>query len=69
MTEKPGWTPDRDAAIRALIRQTIDSAGAMPPDQLPHHIRTRLAGQIDGRPDIEGYIAQILKEERKKSGR
>ncbi len=69
MTEKSAWTPDRDAAIRELIRQTIDSAGEIPPDQLPHHIRTRLAGQIEGKPDIEGYISQILKEERKKSGR
>ncbi len=66
MTPPSQWTPDRDAAIRALIQDTIQSAGAIPPDQMPHHVRAMLKGQIEGDADIEAYIAQILKEEASK---
>ncbi len=68
MKEQSNWTPDRDAAIKSLIRQTIKAAGPIAPDKLPHHIKTVLQQQIgaDGmsaNKAIDSYIAEIMREE------
>ena len=68
MAQDPTWMPDREAALRALIRETLAAAGDIPPDQLPHHIRARLKDQVAGNPDIDGYIEDIVAEERRKRG-
>ncbi len=66
MTNPSNWTPDRYAAIRALIRSTIQSAGDIAPDQLPHHVRSMIKDHVEGDRDIDAYIAQVLKEEKSK---
>jgi len=68
MQKSPGsWTPDRREALKAIIRDTIRSAGEMAPDQLPHHIRQRLKDQVDGTADMDRIIADVLAEENAKA--
>ncbi len=67
MTNPTDWTPDRDKAIKALIRETINAAGDIPADKLPHHLRATLKEQIEGNAMLDVYIAEILNEERKKT--
>lgn len=67
MVNSSDWTPNRDEAIKALIRDTISASGSVPPDQLPHHIRQRLKGQIEGVTDMDAVIAEIIAEEARKS--
>ncbi|MEL6111272.1 MAG: hypothetical protein AAFR20_00570 [Pseudomonadota bacterium] len=66
MTKNTTWTPDRETALRAVIRDTLKSAGDIPPDQLPHHVRQRLRDQVDGSVDLDTVIASILAEEKAK---
>ncbi len=68
MANKSTWTPDKDAALKMLIRQTIDAAGAADPASLPHRVRERLKGQATGNLDIDAYVKQVLAERKKKRG-
>lgn len=64
MAEK--WSPDKEAALKALIRQTIDAAGAADSDSLPHRVKQRLKGQATGDLDVDAYVKEVLKERRRK---
>ena len=68
MTDKPSdWKPDDDDALKALIRKTIKSAGAIDPAAIPSKVRERLKGQATGDLDVDAYIAETLAEAKKKS--
>ena len=66
MSSRSEWTPDRTAALKALIRDTIRSAGTIAPDRLPHHIRQRLRDQVDGNADLDRIIKDVIAEEKAK---
>lgn len=66
MTKTTEWTPDREAAVKAVIRDTVKAAGDIPPDQLPHHVRQRVRDQVAGTADLDALIASILAEEKAK---
>lgn len=53
---------DRDAAIRALIRQTVTAMGETAPEALPHRVRERLKGQIEGEADFDRILKDVLRE-------
>lgn len=55
-------TPDREEAIRKLIRQTIASMGDVEADRLPHLIRERLKGQVSGEVDLNRYLKDLAAE-------
>jgi len=66
MSDKSEWSPDRTAAIKELIRNTITSVGGVSDDQLPHRVRALLHDQLDGVVNIDEFIGEILAEERRK---
>ncbi|MEX0644904.1 MAG: hypothetical protein WD076_06320 [Parvularculaceae bacterium] len=68
MANKSAWSPDKVAALKMLIRQTIDAAGAADPASIPHRVKERLKGQATGDLDIEAYVKQVLAERKKKRG-
>lgn len=58
---------ERLKAVKALIRDTVASAGGIAPDAIPHRVKERLKGQALGDVDVDRLIAEALKE-RGKSG-
>ncbi len=60
--KRSGWTPDKDAALKALIRQTVNALGDLDPDQIPHLVKQRLEGRATGDVDVETYAREVLKE-------
>ena len=61
--KKTDWKPDLDEdAVKELIRQTIVSAGAVDPAELPSKIRERIKGRAIGDLDVDAYIKQVLRE-------
>ncbi|GAB4532934.1 MAG: hypothetical protein Kow00133_21070 [Amphiplicatus sp.] len=67
MAEKD-WSPDKEEALKALIRQTIKAAGTDDPAALPHRVKERLKGQATGDFDVEAYVRAVLKEQKRKGG-
>lgn len=65
MAENQEWSPDKETALKALIRATIDSAGPIAPELLPHKVKTALKGQASGAVDLDSLIKQVLQEMRK----
>ena len=53
MTEKSNWKPDREAALKSLIRATIKAAGPIDAAAIPHLVKERLKGQATGDLDVE----------------
>ena len=66
MTDKTGWSPDKEEAVKKLIRQTIASAGDEDPAALPHRVRERLKGQATGDIDVDAYVREVLRDKRKR---
>ena len=60
---------DREAAIRALIRQTLTAMGETAPEALPHRVRERLRDQIAGDTDFDRILKDVLKERGEGPGR
>ena len=56
------WKPDKDEALKALIRKTINAAGPLDPAALPHHVRSRLKDQVKGDVDLDRLIDEALKD-------
>lgn len=54
--------PDKEDAIRKLIQQTVASMGDVSPERLPHLLRERLKGQIDGDLDLHRYLQDVEAE-------
>jgi len=53
---------DKERAVKALIRQTVASAGGLAPDQIPHRVKERLKGQATGDIDVDALIREALKD-------
>ena len=66
MADKKGWSPDREEALKALIRQTIAAAGEGDPGSIPHRVRERLKGQATGDLDVDAYVREALEEQKRK---
>ena len=65
--QKSEWTPDSGAALKALIRATIDAAGPIDPAALPSRVKERIKGQAVGELDVDAYIAEIIAETKRKT--
>ncbi|MEO1136475.1 MAG: hypothetical protein AAFW68_07690 [Pseudomonadota bacterium] len=66
MNEKePDWRTDDDEDLKALIRATIKSAGSTDPAALPSKLRERIKSRLAGDTDLESYIKDALKDQRK----
>ncbi|HXI85842.1 MAG TPA: hypothetical protein VNH64_00175 [Parvularculaceae bacterium] len=66
MAEKQDWTPEMEKALKALIRRTIDQAGADDPASLPHRVKQRLKGRATGDLDVEAYVKEVLTERKRR---
>jgi predicted thioredoxin/glutaredoxin len=51
-------------ALEELVREAAKALGPVDPAQLPHRIKQRLAGQIDGSVDVDSYIHKLMQEMR-----
>jgi hypothetical protein len=56
---------DREKALKAIIRDTIAKAGKLPPEAIPHRVKTRLKDQAVGDADLERLIREAIAEQRK----
>lgn len=56
----------KEDALKALIRQTVASAGAIAPDDIPHRVKERLKGQSTGDLDIDACIREAIKAQKRK---
>ena len=65
MTDDNKWSPDKDAALKALIRETVKGAGAMSADAIPHQIKEQIRAHASGDIDVEAYVAKVLAEIKK----
>ncbi|MFQ5564321.1 MAG: hypothetical protein ACE5FO_12220 [Parvularculaceae bacterium] len=68
MSDKSGWTPDKEKALKSLIRATIEAAGPIDPAAIPHLVKEKLRGQATGDLDVEAYAREVLKEMRSVQG-
>jgi hypothetical protein len=53
---------EKERAVKALIRETVASAGGLAPDQIPHRVKERLKGQATGDLDVDALIREALKD-------
>ncbi len=61
---KPIDDKTREEALKKLIRDTVASAGALAPDEIPHRVKSRLKGQATGDLDVDACIAEAMKARR-----
>lgn len=57
---------DRRKALKKLIADTVESAGGLAPEEIPHRVRERLKDQALGGRDVEALIAEALKDRDRK---
>ncbi len=50
----------REEALRKLIRDTVDSVGAIAPDDIPHKVKERLKGRAVEDVDLDEYIKEAM---------
>ena len=66
--KKKGWKPENEEeALKALIRDTIESAGPIAPDALPSKVKDRIKGRAKGDLDVDAYIKQVIAETKTKN--
>jgi len=53
---------ETDKALEKLVREAAQALGDIDPAQLPHKIRQKLAGQVDGSVDVDEYIKKLMVE-------
>ena len=51
----------KEEALKKLIRETVESAGAIAPDEIPYKVKERIRGQVTGELDVDAYIRDLLK--------
>jgi hypothetical protein len=56
----------KEEALKKLIRDTVASAGAIAPDEIPHKVKERIRGQVTGDLDVDAYIADAMKRVKKR---
>lgn len=55
MPKKPIDDDDRKKALRKVVRDTVTSAGALAPDEVPHRVRDRAERHGEGRASVNDY--------------
>lgn len=56
----------KEEALKKLIRDTVASAGAIAPDEIPHKVKERIRGQARGDLDVDAYIKEAMKSKKKR---
>lgn len=56
----------KEEAVRKLICDTVDSMGAIAPDEIPHQVKERIRGHATGDLDVDAYIRDALKSRKKR---
>ncbi|OFW98845.1 MAG: hypothetical protein A3E78_13515 [Alphaproteobacteria bacterium RIFCSPHIGHO2_12_FULL_63_12] len=56
----------KDEALKKLIRETVASAGALSPDDIPHTVKQRIREQAAGDLDVDAYIREAIKSRNKR---
>ena len=71
MAKKPIDDKDKEKALKKLIGETVTSAGAIAPDEIPHKVKDRIRRQVCGDLDAESYVMEATKNGKKanRSGR
>lgn len=60
--DKKQWSPDQGEALKALIKKTIESAGPLAPDAIPHQVKAVIRGQATGDLDVDAYIKEVMRQ-------
>lgn len=67
MAKKPAIDDKaKEDALKKLIRDTVASAGAVAPDDIPHIVKDRIRGQATGDLDVDAYIRETMKARKKR---
>ena len=67
MAKKPAIDDEaREEALKKLIRDTVASAGALAPDDIPYKVKERIRGQAAGSLDVDAYIKEAIKTRKKR---
>lgn len=67
MAKKPAIDDKaKEDALKKLIRDTVASAGAVAPDDIPHIVKDRIRGQARGDLDVDAYISETMKARKKR---
>lgn len=56
----------KEEAIKRLIRDTVESVGAIAPGDIPHKVKERLRGQATGDLDIDACIREAIKARKRR---
>lgn len=56
----------KEEALKKLIRDTVASAGAVAPGDIPHIVKERIRGQASGDLDVDAYIREAIKSRKKR---
>jgi len=54
----------KEEALKKLIRDTVNAAGAVSPGDIPHHVKERLKGQATGDLDVDAIIREAMSKKR-----
>ena len=65
--DKDAWAQHREDALKALIRATIQDAGDLPPDAIPHRVKEAIREYAVGDLDVDAYVRALIAETRKSS--
>jgi hypothetical protein len=57
---------DKAKALDKLMKQTIRSAGAVAPDEIPHRTKDRLRGVASGEMHVDDYVKELKKPKKKR---
>ncbi|MEZ5920800.1 MAG: hypothetical protein R3C60_05555 [Parvularculaceae bacterium] len=59
-----GKEKEKSEALDKLISDTIDCAGEIDPDKLPHRVKDRARRQAKGEVDAESYAKETAKKKK-----
>jgi hypothetical protein len=54
----------KEEALKKLIRDTVNAAGAVSPGDIPHQVKERLKGHATGDLDVDAVIREALAKKR-----
>ena len=55
----------KEEALKKLIRDTVESAGAIAPGDIPHKVKERIRGQATGDLDVDACIREAMKSRKR----
>ncbi|MCB2112776.1 MAG: hypothetical protein R3C42_04525 [Parvularculaceae bacterium] len=65
MAAKPIDARAKEEALKALIRETVESAGGIAPGDIPHKVKERIKGHATGDLDVDAYIREAMKSRKR----